>query len=82
MCIRDRDTLRKNHFAQIQLASQEAFFIRNAPQAIESIITEPGGPLNERHSQVKTLLHPGLMGQKFQVLSGRRFRDFSSCVED
>lgn len=67
------DVLRQHRFTQVQVASQEAFFIRNAPTAIESIITEPGGPLNERHSQLKTLLHPGLMGQKFQVLSGKRF---------
>lgn len=76
------DVLGQHRFSDIQVASQEAFFIRNAPRAIESIITEPAGPLGERHSQLKTLIHPGLMGQKFQVLSGRRFRDFSSCVEE
>lgn len=66
------DILRQHRFTQIQVASQEAFFIHNAPRAIESIITESGGPLSERHSQLKTLLHPGLMGQKFQVISGKR----------
>lgn len=67
------EVLKQHTFTRVQVASQEAFFIRNAPDAIESIITDPAGPLGERHSQLKSLLHPGLMGQKFQILSGRRF---------
>jgi SAM-dependent MidA family methyltransferase len=69
------ETVLKQHgFAGVQVTSQEAFFIRNAPDAIKSIITDSAGPLSERHSQLKTLIHPGLMGQKFQVLTGRRSR--------
>ena len=64
--------LGQHHFSQVRVNSQEAFFIHNAPSAIEAIIMAPDGPLGERQSQLKTLLHPGMMGQKFQILSGTR----------
>ncbi len=71
--------LGQHHFSQVQVNSQEAFFIHNAPSAIEAIITAPGGPLGERHSQLKTLLHPGMMGQKFQILSATRLSSGRTC---
>lgn len=64
--------LEQNRFSTIRVESQEAFFMRHAPGVIGNIIAGPGGPLTPRHSQLKTLLHPGLMGQKFQILHGRR----------
>jgi len=66
------DTLRQNGFEEIRVESQEGFFMHHARDVIHGIIAGPAGPLSPGHSQLKTLLHPGLMGQKFQVLHGRR----------
>jgi SAM-dependent MidA family methyltransferase len=59
-------------FADVRIESQESFFMKNAATVIEEIISDPAGPLEERHGQLKSLLHPGILGQKFQVLSAVR----------
>jgi SAM-dependent MidA family methyltransferase len=52
--------------------SQEAFFLRHARDAVESLVTgAPRGP-DPRRLQLQQLIHPTLMGQKFQVLTARR----------
>lgn len=59
-------------FTDIRVDSQESFFMKNATEVIQEIISNPAGPLDKRVSQLKSLLHPGIMGQKFQVLSAVR----------
>ncbi|HEY5551076.1 MAG TPA: SAM-dependent methyltransferase [Opitutaceae bacterium] len=54
------------------IESQEAFFIRHARDAVEALVTgAPRGP-DPRRLQLQQLIHPTLMGQKFQVLTARR----------
>ncbi|RKX36149.1 MAG: hypothetical protein DRP71_01365 [Verrucomicrobia bacterium] len=59
-------------FEDIRVDSQESFFMKNATGVIEEIISNPAGAPDKRLSQLKSLLHPGIMGQKFQVLSANR----------
>ena len=67
-----REILDQHGFTDIELLGQEAFFVRHAAAAIERIITRnPGRPDPDRQ-RLHQLIHPGNMGQKFQVLSARR----------
>jgi SAM-dependent MidA family methyltransferase len=66
------DTLKKHGFSSIELLSQEAFFIKKATHFISSVFKEHTDPLSKARTQLKQLLHPALMGQKFQVLVGQR----------
>lgn len=65
--------LKKNKFSDFAVESQEAFFVRHAKKVIAEIVERKNGMQNKEVQQVKELLHPGLMGKKFQVLSARRF---------
>ena len=65
--------LKNTGFSDIRLESQEAFFMKNATEVIGKIVSDSTGPLDERLSELKSLLHPGIMGQKFQVLTACRF---------
>ncbi|HUG09864.1 MAG TPA: SAM-dependent methyltransferase [Opitutaceae bacterium] len=59
-------------FRDETIESQEAFFIRHAGEAVEAIVTgTPRGP-DPMRLQLQQLIHPTLMGQKFQVLTARR----------
>lgn len=64
--------LDRSGFENVSLQSQEAFFITHAASAIEKIITAKPGQLDPRRQTLQHLLHPGHMGQKFQVLSAHR----------
>ena len=64
--------LRDAGFTDIRVDRQESFFMKNATEVIQEIISNPAGPLDKRLSRLKSLLHPGIMGQKFQVLSAVR----------
>lgn len=66
------EILAKNGFENRSLQSQEAFFVTHAAAAIERIITARPGQFDPRRQTLQQLLHPGNMGQKFQVLSARR----------
>ncbi|MBL4576362.1 MAG: SAM-dependent methyltransferase [Opitutaceae bacterium] len=66
------DTLLQQGFTSVELFSQEAFFIKKAQKLIASTFTDYPDPLSKPRSQLKQLLHPTLMGQKFQVLVGKR----------
>ncbi len=67
-----REILERHGFTDIALLGQEAFFVRHAAGAIERIITRnPGRPDPDRQ-RLHQLIHPGNMGQKFQVLAARR----------
>jgi SAM-dependent MidA family methyltransferase len=59
-------------WSQVRLESQESFLLRHAGPAAERIArSAPPGP-DPRRSRLQELLHPGLLGQRFQVLHARR----------
>jgi SAM-dependent MidA family methyltransferase len=55
-------------FAAPVLESQEAFFVHHAAPALSRLTTSEAGRFSGRKLGVMQLLHPGNMGQKFQVL--------------
>lgn len=59
-------------FGAVRLESQESFLIRHAGAVAAQITaaTKPGP--DQRRSRLHELLHPGLLGQRFQVLHGVR----------
>lgn len=62
------DILKNQTFSHIQLDSQEKFFITQATQAIEELITHNPQNFDPRRQTLKELIHPGNMGMKFQTL--------------
>mgnify|MGYP005853445153 CR=1 FL=1 len=64
--------LRDAGFVPVRRDSQESFLVRNATAAIEAIVRAEPNPLASRRSQLKQVLHPGLLGQRFEVLWGLR----------
>ena len=66
------DALATAGFETPVLESQEAFFLHHAATTAERIATAaPRGP-DPRRSRLQHLLHPALLGQRFQVLWARR----------
>lgn len=66
------DAITRHRFAGATVQSQESFFIRHARDAVEALVTgAPRGP-DPVKLQLQQLLHPTLMGQKFQVLTASR----------
>ena len=59
-------------FAQIQLQTQEAFFMHHAGKTIGSILESSPPGLSRRKQTLMELLHPDNMGHKFKVLHGLR----------
>ena len=59
-------------FSSIHLESQEAFLIRHAGSAAERIIRDAKPGPDPRRSRLHELLHPALLGQRFQVLHAVR----------
>jgi SAM-dependent MidA family methyltransferase len=59
-------------FAPPVLESQEAFLVHHASAALARIAAAEAGNLSARKLGVLELLHPGNLGQKFQVLWARR----------
>lgn len=64
-----QDALQQAGFGQIELLSQEAFIVKRAPQLLQKSFANPSASL---HGQLKELLLPTFMGQKFQALSAFR----------
>jgi SAM-dependent MidA family methyltransferase len=59
-------------WSEVKLESQEAFLLHHAGATAEQIArSAPPGP-DPRRSRLQELLHPGLLGQRFQVLHARR----------
>lgn len=56
-------------FSNLELESQEAFFVRHAGPLLESLVSSDRP---ETKSALRQLLHPGNFGQKFQVLHAFR----------
>lgn len=67
------ETLARHGFAAPVVVSQEAFFIRHAARYLEASLAAEGGERSERKRALLQLLHPGHLGQKFQVLSAHRW---------
>jgi SAM-dependent MidA family methyltransferase len=59
-------------FEPPMLESQEAFFVHHAAPALSRVTAAEATRLSPRKLSVMQLLHPGNMGQKFQVLWARR----------
>ncbi len=64
--------LAENGFSPRQVQSQEAFFMTHAAGAIETVVAAEAERFSARKMGLMQLLHPGNMGQKFQVLWGIR----------
>lgn len=66
------ESLTRHGFATPALDSQEAFFIRNAGEYIAAASAADAAHLTKRKLALLQLLHPGQMGQKFQVIHALR----------
>jgi len=56
----------------VTLESQEAFFVKRAQSAAEAIVRGATGSFSREKQTLMELIHPTHMGQRFQVLWGRR----------
>ena len=64
--------LKARGFQNIRMERQEAFFVHHGEHVIRDVM-ESGGPgFSTEKQTLMELLHPGNMGDKFQVLSGQR----------
>ncbi len=59
-------------FTDAARMSQERFFVHHAADAIAAIVDGDRDPLSRARSQLRELIHPALMGRRFEVLSARR----------
>lgn len=64
--------LAESGFSSIALESQESFVARRAPKLMAEAFSPSRGALDPLRSQLRQLIHPSLMGQKFQALSALR----------
>ncbi len=64
--------LEKRGFDDIALESQESFALKRAPRFIEETFASGPGFSSPAKNQLRQLVHPSLMGQKFQAISGIR----------
>jgi SAM-dependent MidA family methyltransferase len=66
-------SLEQAGFSSPQVQSQEAFLVKNAATFIEQTSRAEAPRLSPKKLALMQLLHPSHLGQKFQVLSSRRF---------
>jgi SAM-dependent MidA family methyltransferase len=66
------DALREGGFAAPQVESQEAFWVHHAGAFIQAFTAAEATRTSPDKQSLVQLLHPAHMGQKFQVLWGRR----------
>lgn len=66
------DAITRHRFDGAVVQSQEAFFLRNARDAVGDLVTSAQLGPDPSKLQLQQLIHPALMGQKFQVLTARR----------
>jgi len=64
--------LAEARFTSVSVDTQESFFIRNAESYIAAAIAADAATLTARKQSLLQLLHGAHLGQKFQVLHGRR----------
>ena len=65
-------TLDETNFRSIVLESQESFVLKRAPEFVGNVFATGSGFGNPAKNQLRELIHPSLMGQKFQALSAIR----------
>lgn len=66
------ELLRESDFEQLSLQSQEAFIVHRAPNFLQKAFDPSLPALAPIRQKLKELMHPALMGQKFQALSAVR----------
>lgn len=66
------DGLVRAGFGEPRTVTQESFFINHAAPALAAMTAADAGKFSPRKRLLTQLLHPGNMGQKFQVLSALR----------
>ncbi len=66
------EPLKQAGFRGVQLQSQESFFVHHAGAALAALADEESTLQSVKKQHLFHLLHPGNMGQKFQVLHGVR----------
>jgi len=66
------DTLRAHRFAEPTVQSQESFFVHHAADVLASAFDSDSTVHNPRKQALMQLIHPGNLGQKFQVLHALR----------
>ncbi|HRE83756.1 MAG TPA: hypothetical protein PLN52_22110, partial [Opitutaceae bacterium] len=66
------DELATHGFSGLQLQSQESFFIHHAHSFLAEPLSSESLARSPRKQALLQLLHPGNLGQKFQVLHGIR----------
>jgi len=66
------DTLREHGFSDPVVESQEKFLVTHAARHLANLTQQAGAGFDPRRLSVLQLLHPGNLGQKFQVLHARR----------
>lgn len=66
------DALTSAGVTDAKVESQEAFFIHHAGVFLSQAMAEEASRLSQRKRALMQLLHPSHLGQKFQVLHGRR----------
>ncbi|MGB1127709.1 MAG: SAM-dependent methyltransferase [Opitutales bacterium] len=67
-----QDQLEAAGFEEPTLESQESFLVKRAARAAEALITGSAGQFSADRQTLMELIHPANMGQRFQVLWGRR----------
>lgn len=66
------DHLQMNGFGEALVESQEAFFTKRAESTLAAIVAAEAAGHSPRKRSLIRLLHPGNMGQKFQVMHALR----------
>ncbi len=66
------DLFQRADLEQVTLESQEAFFVKRAQSAAETIVRNTAGGFSTEKQTLMELIHPTHMGQRFQVLWGLR----------
>lgn len=59
-------------FEDTTLESQESFIVHRAAQAAEAIVSDSAGQFSTDRQTLMELIHPANMGQRFQVLWGKK----------
>jgi SAM-dependent MidA family methyltransferase len=66
------NALRQHGFSSPTVESQEAFLVHHSGDFIARVTSQEAAHFSPRKQSLLQLLHPLHLGQKFQVLHGRR----------
>jgi SAM-dependent MidA family methyltransferase len=67
-------------FAAVDVRRQESFFMHHAQEPIARIMQARAGQFSPQRQTLLELLHPGNLGHRFQVLSGKRLQAKASSA--